>query len=285
MWLFLGLASGFFHALMSTVSKKSVGKTDEYITSFAYACFAIPFFLLALFWLDWTGINSTFWFATLGTVVLNVIAIYFFMKALNLSELSLVVPLLTFTPLFLIFTSDIILGEFPSSLGIWGIVAIVCGAYVLNLKGTKKLWDPFKSLLNDRGAQLMLAVAFIYSISSNFDKMAIQNSNPITFLVISRSLIAFIFLFFIKYKSKVGFGSIRSNFKILIPIGVLSAAALLTQMIALNLALVPYIISLKRTSAFFSVILGFIAFKERNVKPKLIGSALMILGVLLISMG
>jgi len=285
MWLILGLSSGLFHALMSMVSKKSMGKTDEYISSFAYTFFALPFFFLALFWLDWTNtLNFTFWYATLITATLKIISLYFFMKALKISEFSLVIPLLTFTPLFLIFTSMIMLGEFPSSMGILGIITIVLGVYILNLKERKQLLEPLKSLFRNRGAQLMLLVAFIHSISSNFDKIAIQSSNPITFLIISNALIASAFLFFIHTKSKIGFPGIKTNFKFLVPIGMLSAATLLCQMTAINMALVPYVISLKRTSALFGVILGFLVFKEKNIKPKLLGASLMVLGVFLISM-
>ncbi len=283
LWLSLGILSGFFHSLMGAASKKSVNKTDEYISGFAYSFFALPFFLLALFWSEWAALNFTFWWTMSVTVVLSVTAIYLFMKALNLSELSLVAPLLALTPLFLIFTSDLILGEFPSFLGISGIISIVLGVYILNIKEKNKILEPLKSLLKNKGAQAMLMVAFIYSIACNVDKIAIQNSNPVTFLIISKSLTALIFLSLVCFKSKIGFQGIKSNFKWLIPIGIFSAGTLLSQMIAINIALVPYIISLKRSSALFSVVLGFLIFKEKNTKPKLLGAAIMVVGVFLIS--
>ena len=62
---------------------------------------------------------------------------------------------------------------------------------------------------------------------------------------------------------------IKSNYKPFLLIGLLAAVALLCQMTALSMGLVPYIIALKRSSALFSVVLGVIAFKERNVKQLL----------------
>jgi len=284
MWLILGLSSGFFFALQSMVSKKVLKETNEYVTTFAYLAFSLPFFLLSLFWLEWASLNFTFWWATLANAVLTLAALIMLMTALKIGELSLTIPFLSFTPVFLIFTSKLILGEMPSLLGIAGILAIVGGAYVLNLKQEKGVAGPFRALLKNRAALLVLLVAFIYAISSNLDKIAVQNSNPITYLIIVMAVRLPILLPFIYFKTEGKFGEIKSKWKVLLPIGLLTALTLFPQMIAYTLTIVPYVISLKRTSALFSVILGFIAFKERNVKPKLLGAALMVAGVFLISM-
>lgn len=284
MWFILGLASGFFYALQTMVSKRVLKGTDQYVATFAYLAFSLPFFLLALFWLDWGSLNFTFWWATVANAILTLAALILIMKALKTGELSLTVPLLSFTPVFLILTSKLILNETPTSLGIAGILAIVAGAYVLNLKQEKGITGPFKSLLKNRAALLIILVALIYAISSNFDKIAVQNSNPITYLIIVTALRIPMLIPFIYFKTEGKFGEIISRWKVLMLIGLFAGFTLLAQMIAYTQTIVPYVVSLKRTSAFFSVILGFIAFKERNIKPKLLGSALMIAGVFLISM-
>lgn len=284
MWLFLGLASGFFHALMSMVSKKALKDVNQYLAAFAYAAFSIPFFLISLIWLDLTSVNSTFWWAAVSTALLNVIAITFFMKALSIGELSLTVPFLSFSPIFLIFTSNLMLGEFPTSFGVLGILLIVAGTYFLELKKEQGVLSPFKALLHNQGAQLVLLVALIYAVTSNLDKIAIQNSNPITRILVVQAIMSLALLLLIRFKSNQKMGIVTSNYKILLPIGFFMALAILAQMTALTLTIVPYVISLKRTSAFFSIILGFIAFKERNVKPKLLGVVLMMAGVFLISL-
>ena len=56
------------------------------------------------------------------------------------------------TPLFLLITSPIILGEFPGFLGVVGIVFIVAGSYVLHLKSHRNnFWDPFRCLIREKG--------------------------------------------------------------------------------------------------------------------------------------
>lgn len=284
MWMILGIASGLFHALQSMVSKKALEGLDYYLLTFAYAAFSLPFLFIALWWLNPAPTNLTFWWSTAACAVLSLIAVNLNMKALQIGELSLTVPLLSFTPVFMIFTSEIMLGESPSFLGLWGILAIVAGTYVLELKREKGFLGPIKALVKDKGALLMLAVALIYAVSSNLNKIAVTNSSPITYLIFVQIMIAALCLPLIRLKSKLKFEGIASRWKLLGLVGFFTAAGLLAQMTALTLNLVTYIISLKRTSAFFSVILGFVAFKERNVRPKLLGSLLMVIGVIMISL-
>lgn len=283
MWFILGLLSGFFFALQSAVSKKALEGVNHYLVAFAYAAFSLPYFLIALFWFDLAQLNFTFWWAALSTSVLNVIALVLLMKALSIGELSLTMPFLSFTPVFLIFTSNLMLGELPNLIGIGGILLIVSGAYFLEMGKGRGASGPFKAFIKNKGGQLVLLVAFIYAISSNLDKIAVQNSNPLSRNIIVLALMALMLFLLIRFRSNQKIGEIKSKYKLLLIAGFFAALTLLCQMTALTLSMVPYVISLKRTSALFSVILGFIAFKERNVKPKLLGAALMVLGVLLIS--
>ena len=61
------------------------------------------------------------------------LALLIFFKALKKLDLSLAIPLLSFTPIFMLLSSFILLGEFPSLLGILGMILVVSGIYVLNL--------------------------------------------------------------------------------------------------------------------------------------------------------
>lgn len=283
MWIILGIASGFFHALMSATGKKALKDASPYLLALAYSAFSLPFLLIAIFWLGLTPTNFTFWWATIACSISSIIALILYAKALQNGELSLTVPLLSFTPAFLILTSKIMLGENPNFWGTAGIILIVAGTYVLELKREKGILGPFKILVKDKSALFMLIVALIYAVSSNWNKIAVTNSNPITYLIFVQIISAVICVPLIYFKSGRKPSEIKPRWKLLWLVGLFTALSLLAQMTALTLAIVPYVISLKRTSALFSVILGFIAFKERNIKPKLLGSALMMVGVLLIS--
>ena len=284
MWFIFGLSSGLFHALQSAVSKKALEGLNSYLVAFAYSAFSLPYFLIALLWMDLAPVNPTFWWALMATSILNVIGIILLMEAIKIGELSLTMPFLSFTPIFLILTSNLMVGETPGLLGIFGIVLIVGGTYALEVKNGAGITGPFRAFLKNRGGQLVLLVAFIYSISSNLDKIIIQNSNPLTRNISVLAMMTIILFLLIVFKSKQKIGEIKSKYKLLLVAGCFAALTLIFQMAAIIIGMVPYVISLKRTSALFSVILGFIVFKERNVKPKLLGALLMVAGVFLISM-
>ena len=284
MWFILGILSGVFFALQNAISKRALEGVNQYLAAFAFAAFSLPYFLIALLWTDLSPLNSTFWWAAIGTSALNVIALLILMKALSIGELSLTMPFLSFTPVFLILTSKLMLGELPNIFGFWGILLIVAGTYALGLKKNEGFFGPFRAFVKNKGGQLVLLVAFIYAISSNLDKVTVQNSDPLTRNIIVLALMTTILFLLIQFRSSQKLNKIKSKYKLLILVGLFAALTLWTQMAALTLNIVPYIISLKRTSALFSVILGFIFFKERNIKPKLLGSTLMVLGVLLISL-
>ena len=55
-------------------------------------------------------------------------------------------------------------------------------------------------------------------------------------------------------------------------------------MTALQLALVSFVIAVKRTSALFNVLWGWLIFKEQGIKERIAGSMIMIIGVVVITL-
>lgn len=124
--------------------------------------------------------------------ILNCVAFLLYLRAIQISEISSVVPLIAFTSMFLLIISPIMIGEIPTVYGFIGVVLIIAGSYILNIeKGQRKLTEPLKRLLTNKGSRLMLLTAFIWSITSNIDKIGIKNSSPL-FWVISEKIVILI---------------------------------------------------------------------------------------------
>jgi len=132
------------------------------------------------------------------TVTINIVATVLMYRALASTDLSLCMPMLAFTPVFLILTSFLILGELPTVTGAAGILMVACGAYLLNLEYVEGrpagLSTPFRTLRWDRGVQSMLVVSFLFSISVNFDKQVVENSDTVFGSVIVFLLLGLAFL-------------------------------------------------------------------------------------------
>ena len=188
------------------------------------------------------------------------------MKAIKQSALSLTVPLVALTPMFLLLTSPFMIGEFPDLSGVLGIVLIVIGSYVLNFNASSRgYFAPFRTLLQEPGPRLMLITAFLWSITAT-------------------SGMAIVLIPIMLYKSPRAIQQIPLVYKKLAPIGFFCALTVIFQMLAVSLTLVAHVIAIKRTSTVLSVLWGFLIFKETGLKERLLGASIMISGVLLISL-
>ncbi len=285
LWVVFSLLTALSESLKDICGKRSLKNVDEYIVSWSLRFFALPFLIPLLFFIQIPSLNTKFWLALLVSGSLNAVATILYMRAIRHSDLSVTVPMVTFTPLFLLLTSPLIVGEFPRPLGFLGVILIVLGSYTLNIKQLNGGYlTPFKTLLKETGPKLMLLVAFIWSITSNFDKIGVQNSSAIFWAISINVFITLVMLPVVLLKSKKHTLTIRSHYRLLLPVGLFSALTLVFQMTAVQLALVTYVISVKRTSAIVSVLLGHLIFKEKGFRERLTGVIIMVLGVLLISL-
>ena len=284
-WIIYSFLTALFEALKDVLGKKSLEKCNEYIVAWALRLFALPFLLPLLFFTKKVVLGSGFWPALLAGGILNLITTVLYMKAIKASDLSVTVPMVTFTPLFLLLTSPVIVGEFPPLIGIPGILLIVFGSYLLHIKEKQKgILAPFKAIITEKGPRLMLVVAFTWSITSNIDKVGIQNSSVVLWAVAIHIFIIIAMVPLVWLTSRTSTHQLGKYRNVLVSLGLINALKYFFQLAALQFTLVAYVISIKRTSAILCVIFGALIFKEKGIKERLTGSVIMVLGVLLITL-
>lgn len=288
LWLLLAILTAFFQSLKDVFSKIGLKKVDEYLAVFALSSFSVILLMPIVYNMKTPQLSYKFFGILLISGILNLIAIIIYMKSLKYSDISISAPMLTFTPIFLLLTSPILVGEFPKFLSIIGIIFIVIGSYVLNIKETHKgFFAPFKAIFNNKGPRLMLCVALIYSITSNFDKIGVQKSTPIIWGFSLNAFIAISVFPVVIYKMKKSKDNFRKQIKFFfmqIPIGVFNVLTLICQLTAIKFTLVAYVISIKRMSALLCVFWGYLIFKEKGLKERTFGAIIMIIGVFLIAL-
>lgn len=282
-WFFFAFLTAFFESLKDVATKKSVRHVSAYVTAWAWASFSL-FLLVPLLLLD--GIptpGEQFWLALLSAGVIDTLAFILYVSAIQHSDLSLTVPMIAFTPLLLLVTSPLIIGEYPSLWGIIGIVLVVVGSYVLNIKaGQQGFLAPYKALFRERGPRMMLGVAGLWSIAANIDKIGVLNSSPIFWIASINVFIALALLPFV-LRQRDSFQQMRSNFPALLLLGTLAALVTICQMTAITMTLVPYVIAVKRTSTVMSVLFGTLLLREQGLRERLAGVLLMLAGVVCIA--
>lgn len=286
MWFVPAILTALFTSLGNVFSKQSLKNIDEYTVAWSLRFFALIFLLIpVLFFVKAPPLNQQFWTALVLGSSLNVMATILAMKAIKASDLSITAPMIAFTPLFLLITSPLMVGEFPNFWGLIGILTVVAGAYTLNIKERRKgFLAPFKALLKEKGPRLMLVVAFIWSITSNFDKIGVKNSSPFIWAFSATVFMAVALLPIMVLKSRRNIRLIPANLKVLVPVGLSNALSLTFEMITLSLTLVAYTYAIKRVSVLITVLFGYFFFKEKGLQERLAGAMIMIVGVLIITL-
>jgi len=287
-WLFLSLASGFSIAVKNVITRKLVFLTDRQVILYSKYMFVSLFAMPLIFFTGIPEIKPAFYYSIIIASVIDVIAAWCFLNAIASTQLAKTFPLVAFTPIFLLGISFLILGELPSILGLAGILLIVCGAYLLRAESIKVgILEPIRLLLKEKGQRHMLMAAFLFSFLAVFFKKAILNSSPF-FAFGATQVLSTLFLtvFFLKKKTLVVlFKKTVDNFKLLFAASVVGFLAGLTLFAAFKLGLAAYVVSVKRSSILFTIILGYIFFKEDHLIRSLIIGSIMVLGIFLISVG
>ncbi|MBI4688521.1 MAG: EamA family transporter [Nitrospirae bacterium] len=280
LWVIYALLTAIMFATSDALTKRALASRDEYFVAWARLVFAFPILLVSLIFTEIPVLDKTFWTATLTALPLEIIAIVLYTKALKVSPLSLTVPFLAFTPLFLIFFSYIILGERISIGGGIGIILIVIGSYLLNFQKTRlSFTEPFRAILKEPGSRLMIIVAIIYSLTSSLGKMAIEHSSPIFFGSLYFMLMTVLFTPIAISKNQRRISITKKDLISLLPIGFTYSLMIIFHMLAMSMTKVSYMISVKRTSLLFSVIYGYFLFKEESLAERLTGCIIMLAGV------
>lgn len=285
LWLALSLLSALAQSSRDLLSKSGLRDLDEYVLAFSRNFFSLPILLPFLFLTGIPELGVTFWLVTLVNAVLFSVASVLYMRAIKLSPLSLTVPMLAFTPLFLLLTSPLIVGEFPSYWGLGGILLIVSGTYVLSIKDVKKGYlAPFKALGEEKGALVMLGVAVLFSLGANFFKVGLQQSDPLFFLTMFYLLSSGLTFLLTWFNPKTFNMGRDFDFKVLLGVGFFNAVMEIFVATAMQMSIVPYVISIKRTTILFSTIYGYLFFKEKRIKERLTGALTMFFGILIIGL-
>lgn len=281
----LAFITALSEAFKDIFSKFNLKHVDEYTAAFSMHLVISVLLAPVVFFMGIEEMSGRFLFALAAATVLQLIVILLYMKAVKRSELSVTVPLVTLTPLFMLITSPILIGEFPSALGIAGIVFIVAGTYILNIEGKQDHpLAPFTSLIRNQGSRYMFIVAFLWSITANIDKIGVEETSPIFWAFTKDLVIMFYLLPIMLIKSKSPLNQLKFRAGPLFSVGVFRTASVLSQLFAIQLILVAYVIAIKRSSALLIILFAFFYMDEkRHFKTRLIGMLIILVGLLLIT--
>jgi drug/metabolite transporter (DMT)-like permease len=304
LWVILAVIGAISNSAYYIIIKNHIRDRDPQILTALAMLIAGVLLLILSAAQGFPVIGPGYYSAVIISGILNIIGLSLIFHALESSDLSLSMPMLSFTPVFLIGTSYLLLHEVPSAAGALGICVIVSGSYVLNISAEHEhLLDPIKSMVQNRGSWYMLIVAFLFAASINYDKIAMLNSDPVFGMAFTLLIISGAFGVIVGLSNRcVGCHvqlpvswdpslpghpqkpavTLRHYLVPAILAGIFVTAECISINIAYTLQIAPYVIAIKRLGIIFMVLYGTIICAEDEVRTRLLGSVLMVGGAVII---
>ena len=282
-WIILSLLTAVTVATQDTWVKKYFSHLSSYDMMAYPALYSLPMFMAGLWLAPRPVLDAVYWWCLLISLPLNAVSFLLYMQAIKISPLSLTVPYLAFTPMFMIITGAVVLSEISNRWGIIGILTTCVGGYVLNLEPARPNFrDPLMAVFREKGSWMMLIVAFLFSFAAVVGKQGILHSSPLYFTLTFFVAFNLTILLFLLVLSKISLQTYTAQPGKGLVAGILLFLQAVCHGYAISLTQAAYMISIKRLSILFDVIFGAVVFKEHNIGFRLAGAALMLIGAVLI---
>ncbi|HOB18558.1 MAG TPA: DMT family transporter [Candidatus Methanoculleus thermohydrogenotrophicum] len=285
LWVVFALSGAVFEAAYYTLLKQWGNEADPHLLASGVFLTAAAMLLSVSSARGFPDLGPGFLPAALIAAMTNILAAALYFKALRQVDLSLTVPMLSFTPVFLVVTSYVILGETPSMVGLAGILFIVAGSYVLNATShsLEEPLDPVRKMMHTGGIRAMLIVAFLFSISLSYDKVVLLNSDPYFGMGVVLLMAGSVFLAVSLAKGSKPAITFKQHPALFLAAGAALALSTVGTNMAFSLQIASYVIAIKRLSAFFTVIYGIFILGEGHLQARSLGAAMMVAGAVIVA--
>lgn len=287
-WLLATAAAATIWAVISIAAKKLMQKSSGLAYTYLYSFIALilytPVFLYFLT-TETVAFTPVILTAFVVSGLANIIAFLFYNKSIKLGELSTVIPFTKLNPVFTGILAAAFLAETITAVNGAGIILVTVGSYVILKDDEHGLLDPIRRFKASDAPKLGAASALVFSIAAIADRFATQTISPkIYTYLIYLFMTAGLTLYIYAQEEKV-FTEARENFmaakKLYTLTGLGAVIASYLIFYSFSQAEASKVIPVMQLQVFISVIAGITLFKEGNIKEKIIGSTILVTGVIM----
>lgn len=292
-WFWLAILSALLSAAAAILQKKVLHDLKALDFTLLMSAFAAilsaPLFAIT----DFSNLNTLSFLYLFFKSVLNALAFLCIMTALKNLDLGRTLPILASSPMIIALLAFIFLGEDLKLIEVAGMMLIVIGTYFLELKKNESFLYPFMVFKRSGYHKIIIAALLLMSVSSVLDKFILVKFKlpPVLFVAVQNYIffvIFFMIFMIVSLRSGPGFSfsmitkNKSSLLFIIFIISILTIGYRLAQIEAVKLAPVGIVISLKRLSVLFAVLIGAKLFKEDSYFKKIIVTILIVAGAMMI---
>jgi drug/metabolite transporter (DMT)-like permease len=232
---------------------------------------------------QWQELTQQFWIYSILGGIAGALGNGFLVKALQNGDLSILGPINSYKSVIGLVVAIFLLREIPNLWGVFGIALIVYGSYFV-LDTTPEKFS--MALLKKSEIQYRIWAMILSAIEAVFIKKIILVSS-VTLAFVSwcwfGALFSFILLFIYRLDLKKEIRKVdQTNISKYVLLIVCVGTMQLTTNYTFDHMPVGYALSLFQLSTIVSVLLGHRLFKEKDIRKKLIGTAIMIAGSVII---
>ncbi len=290
MWFYTSILTSVLMAISVIVDKRLIKNVSALVLTWATLVLATPIILIFAVKEGIPQLDNLFFIGIAGSVVFYTISQVAGFKAIRIADLSSIYPLVALGPVFTLFVAMVPpISEKPSTLAILGVFITLLGVYILNTVSVKEgILKQIKSLFKNKASFLMIASVLLNSIVIVFDKLAINSTIPrsTTFTLLVENIVVIFGLLPVLYlRSKHFSNQVFQNLKLFFLLGLLNAAATILAFLSAGHGDVGLVATLFKTNILLVLLFSYLVFKDRPRRRILIGSIIMIAGVILIRLG
>lgn len=290
-WLLAATGSAIVFGLNNVIAKHLMDDTTGFTYTYLYSLLATVFYTPVFAYLVF---NSTI---TINPVLLaaiaisglgNIAAFLVYNLSIKGGALSEIIPLTKLTPIFTALTGALVLAEKLTPVNMAGIGLVTLGSYIVLRHPHENLFSPLKKAWSSRPHRFAIYSALIWGFVAVVDRYATQRIDPAAYTYFIYLLMTAGFTTHIVKHEERTIRSIKQSFHenhLLYTItGVMAATGSLLIFTAFSLAPASKVIPILQIQVLISVLAGLTLFNEKGYRQKIIGSAVLIAGVILVSL-
>ena len=279
------LLSSLAHATWNFLLKRSADKEV-----FVWWLLVAATVLLAplggiLLWLY--PVQNPGWWLVIGTIVLHILYFVLLGRGYAAGDLSLVYPIARgMGPMLVPILAVLILHEFVGRLAIVGIATIVLGIYVISWWGNfSSIFRHPLAILKNSGTRYAILTGLTIATYTLLDKRGVAYVHPFLYMYLMTAGSAVGLTPYILRNR--GVKAVRKEFRLnagpIAVAGILTFLAYGLVLTALSLSRVSYVAPAREVGIVIGVLLGVFILKEPFGVGRLLGSSLIVLGLILIA--
>ncbi|PLX24131.1 MAG: hypothetical protein C0600_13695 [Ignavibacteria bacterium] len=290
-WFSLAFGSALLSAAAAVTQKKILFRLEALDFSVLLSLVTLLLTLPLFVFIDYGTVSLAALAVLLAKTLLGALAFLCVMLAIKNLEISGALPMMVLTPGLVALTAFLILGEALSGTELGGVLLLIVGTYVLEMRPGASLLAPFTVFTTSRKHHYIIAALLLFTATAVADRYLLTEMQlrPLPMLAFQNLFLALYFMLFAmvrRHTLQPVRAELRAQLRAQLPWVLLVAACTLgyrfAHIEAVSLAPVALVLSVKRLSVFFAAMFGGHLFREKYLPRKAVAIVVLLIGATLV---